>query len=70
MGSNIKTKPNLILAIDTSCDETSVAVTEKTSIRANVVWSQASLHAQYGGVYPTLAKGNIRKRLILSSTKH
>jgi len=63
MGNNIKTKPDLILAIDTSCDETSVAITDKTSIQANIVWSQASLHAQYGGVYPTLAKREHQKKI-------
>ena len=45
-----------ILAIDTSCDETSAAVTEETNILSNVVWSQASLHAKFGGVMPSLAQ--------------
>ncbi len=46
----------LILAIDTSCDETSVAVTHGTTIISNVVSSQVELHRPYGGVFPTVAK--------------
>jgi len=45
-----------ILAIDTSCDETSVAVTQKQKILSNVLFSQIKIHAPYGGVFPTLAK--------------
>lgn len=45
----------LILAIETSCDETSVAVTKGTGILANVVSSQANLHRQWGGVVPEAA---------------
>jgi len=48
--------PTKILAIDTSCDETAAAVTDKTKILSNLIWSQASLHAKFGGVYPNLAK--------------
>lgn len=52
----IKSQIPIILAIDTSCDETSVAVTQGTRILSNVVWSQASQHAKFGGVMPSLAK--------------
>jgi len=46
----------LILAIETSCDETACAlVTEDGRIVANVVASQADLHARYGGVVPEIA---------------
>jgi N6-L-threonylcarbamoyladenine synthase len=46
----------LILAIETSCDETAAAlVTEDGDIRANVVASQAELHARFGGVVPEVA---------------
>ncbi len=45
-----------ILAIETSCDETSAAVISAgPTRRSNVVASQIDLHAQYGGVYPELA---------------
>jgi N6-L-threonylcarbamoyladenine synthase len=48
--------PLRILAIESSCDETSVALIEDGRVmRANVVASQASVHAQYGGVVPEVA---------------
>lgn len=46
----------LILAIDTSCDDTAAAVTRGTTILSSVVASQTQLHKQYGGVFPTVAK--------------
>jgi N6-L-threonylcarbamoyladenine synthase len=46
----------LILGLETSCDETAAAlVTGDGAIRANVVSSQAELHARYGGVVPEVA---------------
>jgi tRNA N6-adenosine threonylcarbamoyltransferase len=46
----------VILALETSCDETAAAVvTDDGHIRANVVASQAELHAPYGGVVPEVA---------------
>jgi N6-L-threonylcarbamoyladenine synthase len=46
----------LILAIETSCDETAAAlVTDDGSIRSSVVSSQADLHARFGGVVPEIA---------------
>jgi N6-L-threonylcarbamoyladenine synthase len=46
----------LILGIETSCDETAVAlVTQDGDVRASVVASQADLHARYGGVVPEVA---------------
>jgi N6-L-threonylcarbamoyladenine synthase len=46
----------LILGIETSCDETAAAlVSANGEIRANVVASQADLHARYGGVVPEVA---------------
>ena len=46
----------MILGIETSCDETAAAlVTGSGEIRANVVSSQAELHARYGGVVPEVA---------------
>jgi N6-L-threonylcarbamoyladenine synthase len=46
----------VILGIETSCDETAAAlVTEDGEVRANVVASQADLHARYGGVVPEVA---------------
>jgi N6-L-threonylcarbamoyladenine synthase len=46
----------VILGIETSCDETAAAlVTRAGEVRANVVASQAALHARYGGVVPEVA---------------
>ena len=46
----------MILGIETSCDETAAAlVTAEGEIRANVVSSQAELHARFGGVVPEVA---------------
>jgi N6-L-threonylcarbamoyladenine synthase len=46
----------VILGLETSCDETAAAlVTSEGSILANVVSSQAELHAEFGGVVPEIA---------------
>jgi N6-L-threonylcarbamoyladenine synthase len=46
----------LILGIETSCDETAAAlVTDDGRVLANIVASQAELHARYGGVVPEVA---------------
>jgi len=45
----------LILALETSCDETAAALVEDGHIRSNVVSSQADLHARFGGVVPEVA---------------
>jgi len=45
----------LVLAVETSCDETSVAVVRDGAILSNVVSSQIALHTEYGGVVPELA---------------
>ncbi len=46
----------IVLGIETSCDETAVGVVEDgRRLLANVVASQASLHASYGGVVPEVA---------------
>lgn len=45
----------MLLALETSCDETSAAVLRDGVILANVVASQIRLHAEYGGVVPELA---------------
>src|SRR6266540_2560021 len=46
----------LVLGIETSCDETGVAVVENgKALRSNVIADQQLLHARYGGVVPELA---------------
>ena len=44
-----------LLAIETSCDETSAAVVRNGQILSNIVSSQTKLHSEYGGVVPELA---------------
>jgi N6-L-threonylcarbamoyladenine synthase len=44
-----------VLAIETSCDETSVAIVKNRHVLSNVVASQIKTHAQYGGVVPEVA---------------
>lgn len=53
-----------ILAIETSCDETAIALVDvsenrgktKFKILANEISSQVAIHAQFGGVFPAMAK--------------
>jgi N6-L-threonylcarbamoyladenine synthase len=45
----------MVLAFETSCDETSAAVIQNGRILSNVVSSQIQMHAEYGGVVPELA---------------
>ena len=45
----------IVLGIETSCDETSVAVLEGNRIRSNIISSQVKVHEKYGGVVPELA---------------
>lgn len=61
-----------ILSIETSCDETAISIVDATGglkkptykILANVTLSQAKIHAQYGGVFPAIAKREHAKSLI------
>lgn len=49
-------EPGLILALETSCDETSVALLRNgREVLANRIASQEELHARYGGVVPEIA---------------
>lgn len=56
-----------ILGIETSCDETGVAIyDENKGLIANQLYSQIDIHADYGGVVPELAsRDHIRKTLPL-----
>jgi N6-L-threonylcarbamoyladenine synthase len=45
----------MILALETSCDDTCAAVVDSGAILANVISSQAATHAAYGGVVPEIA---------------
>jgi N6-L-threonylcarbamoyladenine synthase len=54
----------IILALETSCDETSVAVVRDGRVLSSVVSSQVRLHAEYGGVVPELAAREHLKNLL------
>jgi N6-L-threonylcarbamoyladenine synthase len=55
---------SLCLSIETSCDETSVAVVDGgRNVLANVIHSQVDLHAEFGGVVPELAARDHLERL-------
>lgn len=45
-----------ILAIDTSCDETSVSVCQNNIVLSNVISSQVELHKKWGGVVPDISR--------------
>jgi N6-L-threonylcarbamoyladenine synthase len=53
-----------LLAIETSCDETSVAVVRDGKVLSNAVSSQIKLHAEYGGVVPELAAREHLRNLV------
>ena len=53
-----------ILAVETSCDETSAAVVRDGKILSSVISSQIQLHAEYGGVVPELAAREHLRNLI------
>jgi N6-L-threonylcarbamoyladenine synthase len=44
-----------VLGIETSCDETAVAVVEDGRVLSNLIASQVDLHGRFGGVVPELA---------------
>lgn len=48
----------LILAIETSCDETAIAILRDGELLASEVASQISIHAEFGGVVPEVASRN------------
>ena len=61
---NLKRR-NLILGIETSCDETAAAVTSGGhAILSNVVWSQIAIHHPYGGVVPELASRKHMEKIV------
>lgn len=51
-------KAGIILAIETSCDETAVAILDGDELRAHEVFSQVESHRDYGGVVPEVASRN------------
>lgn len=55
--------PPVVLAIDTSCDDTAVAVVRGVEVLSNVISSQEHIHAEWGGVVPNLAKRAHEERI-------
>jgi len=55
----------IILGIESSCDETGIALYETdVGLRGDILYSQAEMHAQYGGVVPELASRDHIQRVI------
>ncbi len=60
-----------ILAIETSCDDTAIAILEIKAgkipgfkVLSNIISSQTELHKKYGGVFPAMAKREHQKNLV------
>jgi N6-L-threonylcarbamoyladenine synthase len=62
-----RAKPLIVLGIETSCDETGVALYDSDrGLLADSLYSQIAIHAEYGGVIPELAsRDHVRKTLPL-----
>ncbi|PCI22523.1 MAG: tRNA (adenosine(37)-N6)-threonylcarbamoyltransferase complex transferase subunit TsaD [Piscirickettsiaceae bacterium] len=58
------TSPQLILGIETSCDETGIALYGDNGLIADTLYSQVEMHAEYGGVVPELASRDHVRKLI------
>ncbi|MFH1728824.1 MAG: tRNA (adenosine(37)-N6)-threonylcarbamoyltransferase complex transferase subunit TsaD [Pseudomonadota bacterium] len=48
----------IVLGIETSCDETSVALIKDGNLLSNEIYSQIDIHAEFGGVVPEIASRN------------
>jgi N6-L-threonylcarbamoyladenine synthase len=60
----------LVLGIETSCDETGLAVYDsERGLLAHTLYSQVKLHAEYGGVVPELASRDHVRKIIPLLTK-
>ncbi|KKQ16410.1 MAG: putative tRNA threonylcarbamoyladenosine biosynthesis protein Gcp, partial [candidate division WS6 bacterium GW2011_GWF1_36_8] len=53
----------IIIAFDTSCDDTSIAILEGRKVLSSVVSSQVEIHAQWGGVVPDIARREHEKNI-------
>jgi len=61
----LSAKSKLVLGIETSCDETGVALYDTIEgLKGHKLYSQIKLHAQYGGVVPELASRDHVKKLL------
>lgn len=55
----------IVLGIETSCDETSVALVSENKVFSNLIYSQIQVHKKFGGVVPEIAAREHLKRLPL-----
>ena len=67
-------KKTIILGIESSCDETAVAIIEENdkgqpSILSNIVSSQVDVHKEFGGVVPELAARSHIEKIDFNSKK-
>jgi N6-L-threonylcarbamoyladenine synthase len=53
-----------ILGIETSCDETSIAILRNAEVLASFTFSQADIHAVFGGVVPEVASRNHMQKIV------
>lgn len=65
--SNKFNKDIIILGIETSCDDTSIAISKNKTILSNIVASQL-IHKKYGGVVPEIASREHQKNIIPTLT--
>ena len=63
LNNNAEVSPPIILAIESSCDDTSAAILRGRSVLSNIVANQA-VHEQYGGVVPELASREHQKNIV------
>lgn len=56
-------KDRVVLGIDTSCDDTSIAILRGRKVLSSIVSSQLEIHAQYGGVVPNIARREHEKNI-------
>ena len=58
-------EPMRVLGIETSCDETGVAIYDgEAGLMAHALYSQAHIHAEYGGVVPEIASRDHVRKLV------
>ncbi|MFN6992241.1 MAG: tRNA (adenosine(37)-N6)-threonylcarbamoyltransferase complex transferase subunit TsaD, partial [Fervidobacterium sp.] len=55
----------IVLGIETSCDETSVALISDNKVITNLIYSQIQVHKKFGGVVPEIAAREHLKKLPL-----
>ena len=60
MEMETKTPLLKILGIESSCDDTGVALCEGSQVRASLVSSQLDIHRPFGGVVPEIAPAHVR----------